>query len=310
MKANHSLASRPLDVEALRRAHPLPTIAGTMIKLDRVGGEWKGCCPFHADRSPSFTIYDSGRRFQCFGCGASGDVLDFVQRVHGVGFRAAAELLGTGTLPSVHIAAPEAKDAADRIADALAIWRAAQPVEGTPAETYLRSRGLYLPLPNSLRFTTLRYGKGDRIFPVLVAAVASADHHLTGIQRTYLRADGTGKADVPKPKLSLGKVAGGAIRLAPCARNLMVTEGLEDGLTLAQELGRTVWVACGASMLPRMVLPAGGRSVTIGGDNDEAGRAAARKAADAFRHRGIASRMFFPIDAKDFNQELMDRIMP
>ena len=307
MTADLSRANRPLDVAALRRAHPLQIIAGTMIKLERVGGEWRGCCPFHADRTPSFTIYDGGERFQCFGCGASGDVLDFVQRVHGVGFRDAAELLGAGTLPSVHLAAPEVKDDEQRIADALAVWRSAEPVRGTLGETYLRSRGLHLSLPESLRFASLPYGKGARTYTVLIAAVASADDRLTGIQRTYLDPSGTGKADVPKPKLSLGKVAGGAIRLTPCARNLLVTEGLEDGLTLLQELGQAVWVACGASMLPRMVLPAGVGSVAIGGDNDDAGRRAATMAAEAFRHRGIVTRVFFPLDAKDFNQELMER---
>jgi DNA primase len=115
-----------------------------------------------------------------------------------------------------------------------------------------------------------------------------------------------GKAAVPKAKLSLGRVSGGAIRLAPCAASLVVCEGLEDGLTLQQELGRAVWVAAGASMLPSMAFPPNVRSVAIGGDNDEAGRMSARKAADSFARRGIESRVFFPVDAKDFNQELME----
>lgn len=47
---------RQLDLAALRLAHPLPEIAAGSIKLQRSGDEWKGCCPFHADSSPSFTI--------------------------------------------------------------------------------------------------------------------------------------------------------------------------------------------------------------------------------------------------------------
>lgn len=52
------------------------------VQLREEGGEFKGPCPFHADKDPSFTIYDSedGQRFKCFGCGASGDILDFYQR--------------------------------------------------------------------------------------------------------------------------------------------------------------------------------------------------------------------------------------
>lgn len=137
--------------------------------------------------------------------------------------------------------------------------------------------------------------------------MASADDKLVGIQRTYLAPDGQGKASVPKPKLSLGRVSGCAIRLAPCAASLIVCEGLEDGLTLQQELGRAVWVAAGSSMLPNMIFPAGVREVAIGGDADDAGRNAAKKAREIFAHRGIRTRTFFPSGAKDFNAEIMGR---
>ena len=69
-----------IDLESIRRSNPLQDIAGRLVPLRAAGEEWTACCPFHADRSPSFTIYDAGRRFHCFGCGATGDVLDFVQR--------------------------------------------------------------------------------------------------------------------------------------------------------------------------------------------------------------------------------------
>lgn len=303
--ANRS-ASAPLDLEELRANHSLPSIVGASVKLIRAGSEFKACCPFHSDRSPSFTIYAGGRRFQCFGCGAQGDVLDYLMRLHNVGLRDAAAMLTGGNLPSVHIAPAPVDDGADRIAEAKAIWRAARPASGTLAESYLRARGLHLPIPDSIRFARLRYGTKGAEHPVLVAAVASAEGKLIGIQRTYLNASGTGKAAVPKAKLSLGRVSGGAIRLAPCSTSLVVCEGLEDGLTLQQELGLTTWVAAGASMLPAMIFPEGVRSVAIGGDNDEAGRLSARKAAETFAHRGIESRVFFPAEAKDFNQELME----
>lgn len=297
-----------LDLDAIRQAHPLPAVAGAVVKLRRAGAEWKACCPFHADRSPSFTIFDGGRRFQCFGCGASGDVLDFVQQLHGCGLRDAAEMLGGGDLPSIEIAPLPANDQGDRLDEARSIWRNAEPAPGTLADTYLRSRGLTLPIPESIRFARLRYGTKGREYPCLVAAVAGADNKLSGIQRTYLAEDGRGKADVPKAKLSLGRVSGGAIRLAPASAKLIVTEGLEDGLTLQQELGLAVWVAAGASMLPSMRFPEPVREVAIGGDADEAGRASAMKAAETFAARGLTSRVFFPVDAKDFNQELMEGV--
>ena len=295
----------PLNLEAIRLSNPLPAIVGASVKLFRAGNEYKGCCPFHDDRSPSFTIFADGTRFYCFGCGASGDVLDYVQRSNGVGLREAADMLGAGSLPSVDVRPIPAPDDRHRIEEARTIWRNAVPAAGTPAESYLRARGLHLPIPASIRFARLPYGKRGREYPCLIAAVGSVDNKLVGIQRTFLNDAGTGKAAVPKAKLSLGRVSGGAIRCAPCAAALVVCEGLEDGLTLMQEMGRAVWVAAGASMLPNMLFPDGVRSVVIGADGDETGEAAARKAADAFTGRGHQVRTIRPLDGfKDFNAEL------
>lgn len=295
-----------IDLEAVKRSISLVGVAQQAgVKLRKAGSEWKACCPFHSDRSPSFTIFDGGRRFQCFGCGASGDVLDFVQRAHSVGLREAAEMVGRGSVPALSIAPVEHTEVErDTVAEAVAIWRGAGPIKGTVAETYLRRRGLKLILPESLRFARLRYGHSGPTHPCLVALVAGADNMPTGIQRTYLEESG-GKAKVSKPKLSLGRVSGGSIRLAPCAAMLTVCEGLEDGLSLQQELGRAVWVAAGASMMPNMRFPAGVRDVVIGADGDEAGEREARKAAAAFTERGIKSRIIRPLEGfKDFNAEL------
>ena len=295
-----------LDLESIRDANPLPSVVGGVVKLHRAGREWKACCPFHADRSPSFTIYAGGKRFCCFGCGAEGDVFDFVSKLHGVGLRGAAILLGKGDVVTTEVAPlPPADDAGDRVDEARTIWRAASPAQGTLAETYLRWRGLSITIPPTIRFASLRYGKRGREYPTLVAAVSGDGGRLTGIQRTYLADNGKGKADVPKAKLSLGKVRCGAIRLAPVARKMVVTEGLEDGLSLQEALGAPVWVACGASMLPSLRFPDFVRDIAIGGDNDEAGRAAADKAAKAFAERGHGVRVFYPTAPyKDFNDEL------
>lgn len=296
-----------LDLDAIRGANPLPAIVGAVAKLKAVGGEWKACCPLHNERTPSFTIFDGGNRYQCFGCGAGGDVIDFVQALHGVGLREAATMLGSGDLPTIEVAPAREREESNRTAEALAIWRAAGPVEGTPAETYLRWRGITIDAPLSLRYASLPYGRGGSPLPCLVCCVSSPDGPLQGIQRIFLAPDGGGKADVSAPKLSLGKVSGGAIRLGPLdGGELVVCEGPEDGLSLLQVLGRPVWVAAGASMLPAMRFPERVRSVAIGGDGDEPGRVAARKAAEAFARRGVSARVFFPAAGKDFNQELLE----
>jgi DNA primase len=296
-----------LDLDAIREAHPLPAVAGAVVKLRRAGAEWKACCPFHSEKTPSFTIYSSGERFFCFGCAAQGDVLDFIQKLHNVSLPEAANMLTGGDLPSIEIAPLPANDQGDRIDEARAIWRAAVAVEGTVAETYLRWRGITIEPPMSLRYAELPYGRGGGDLPCLVCCVSSHEGPLSGIQRIFLAPDGRGKADVPKAKLSLGKVSGGAIRLGPLdGGELLVTEGPEDGLTLLQVLRRPVWVAAGGSMLPSMRFPDAVREVAIGGDNDDAGRAAAAKAARSFAERWLSCRVFFPTAGKDFNSELME----
>ena len=295
-----------LDFDTIRTEHPLPEVVGAVTKLQRAGNEWKACCPLHADRTPSFTIYSRGQRFQCFGCGAQGDVLDFVQQLHGVDLQQAVRLLTGGDLPSVRMPAAPANDDGDRIAEARSVWEKAAPIQETLAETYLRARGIAIPLPPSLRFAALPYGKGNPV-PCLVAAVSNVDGQVQGVQRTYLNLKGTGKANVPVPKLSMGRVAGGAVRLAGAAERLTVCEGIEDGLTIAQETRQPVWVACGSSMLRNIVFPAGTRAVVIGGDNDSAGREAVEKAAASYAERGLVSSAFYPAAGfKDFNQQLME----
>ncbi len=67
-------------VASIRDRFPLSGVAAKAgVKLQRAGREWKACCPFHPDRTPSFTIYQDDRRAHCFGCGWTGDVLDFVK---------------------------------------------------------------------------------------------------------------------------------------------------------------------------------------------------------------------------------------
>ena len=290
----------------VRTRFPVSGVAAQAgVKLLRAGRELKGCCPFHPDRSPSFTIYADDRRFQCFGCGAEGDVLDFVQRAYGVKLLDAIGMLDGGALRELEQQRVVATPKADWSRAARSIWAEAASVTGTPGEAYLRRRGITMEMPHTLRFARLRYPQEQSRRPVLVSAVCSPDGELTGIQRTFLTEDGE-KADVPEVKLSLGRVAGGAIQIGPATASLVVTEGLEDGLTLAQALGRSVWVSAGTAMLPRMELADVTRAVVIAADGDAPGEAAATKAAHAFTAAGRKVRIMRPAAGfKDFNAELM-----
>lgn len=92
-----------VDVADVRRRHPVQdVIAAEGVELHRSGRGWMGCCPFHEDSTASLSVAGVQDRFHCFGCGASGDVIDFVGRLRGLGFRdAVAHLDGTsvGRMP-------------------------------------------------------------------------------------------------------------------------------------------------------------------------------------------------------------------
>lgn len=294
-----------LDFSAIRAAASISVVARRYVKLVGAGREWKACCPFHEDRTPSFTINDEKGFYHCFGCGAHGDVLDLIQAFERVDLRRAAEIAGAVDAAHARAQEPRQTDDAQRIELARTVWNDTQPIGGTPGETYLRSRGIICAIPDTIRFARLPYGKRGPTHPCLVAALTDLSDRLTGIQRTFLNAAGTGKASVPKPKLSLGRIRGGAIRLAPVAAELVIAEGLEDALTLQQELGSAAWATAGAENLRSLELPLPVRSVIVGADSDVAGEQSAREAAQRFAREGRRARIIRPEPGfKDFNAEL------
>ena len=75
------MALPPTFLDELRARTPLSALVGRRVKLSKSGRNWKGCCPFHTEKSPSFYVYDDG--FHCFGCGAHGDAVTFVMQNRG-----------------------------------------------------------------------------------------------------------------------------------------------------------------------------------------------------------------------------------
>ncbi|KXV71571.1 DNA primase [Acetobacter cerevisiae] len=80
-------------LDELRARTPLFSVVGRRVKLARSGRNWKGCCPFHGEKTPSFYVYDD--HFHCFGCGVHGDVISFVMQMEGKSFPEAVEELAS-----------------------------------------------------------------------------------------------------------------------------------------------------------------------------------------------------------------------
>jgi DNA primase len=81
------------DIERVRAATDFVAVAGEHIALKRAGRRWQGLCPFHAEKSPSFSINAEEGLYYCFGCGKGGDVITFVREVEHLEFAEAVERL-------------------------------------------------------------------------------------------------------------------------------------------------------------------------------------------------------------------------
>ena len=197
-------------------------------------------------------------------------------------------------------------EAEKRAAQAKRVWQEAQPIAGTPAETYLRKRGITCPLPRTLRFHgSCWHGATAKRHPALVAAVQGAG--MAAVHRTYLRPDGTGKADVNPAKAMLGATAGGAVRLTEAQGPLVVAEGIETALSLASGLlGRpaTIWAALSTSGIRGLRLPPQPRRLTIAPDGDAAGREAANALAERAHALGWQVSLLPAPDGRDWNDIL------
>ena len=143
--------------------------------------------------------------------------------------------------------------------------------EGTLAESYLRSRGITIEVPASLRFLPdALYQEGDdrQKLPALIAPIQIETRTLMGVHRTYLADDGASKAEVAKAKKMLGSAKGGAVRLAPVADRLGIAEGIETALSVMQADGIATWAALSATGMKEIIIPPNVREVVIYADND------------------------------------------
>ena len=165
------------------------------------------------------------------------------------------------------------------------IWKATRPLAGTVAEAYLDARGVgHVAGVRALGFhPALSHPSEPGRFPALVAGVQDSSGRFLGVQRTYLAADGSGKAAVDPARASLGSLAGGAVRLAESVDGrLLLGEGIETtaAAVLVLDWQGGAWATLGTSGLRAVELPEHVRDVTIVADRDAGGlRAAAVLAA-------------------------------
>lgn len=97
--------------QELRQRLPLSAWIGKKVKVTRAGAEYKACCPFHHEKTPSFTINDQKQFYHCFGCGAHGDIITFAMEINNLPFMEAIEMLAAEAGLQVPQQTPEQKRA-------------------------------------------------------------------------------------------------------------------------------------------------------------------------------------------------------
>jgi hypothetical protein len=292
---------------------------------DSDGGRYVCRCPFHDERTPSFTIWPD--HFHCYGCGAHGDVIEAAMRLGKLSFQAAVDRLRRDTGVDHVLTAEErqelerrrqqrerkaAEAAAAKLRASKRIIRETGPSPGSGVATYFAAR--HLPFPTQARdllfHRALEQWEPDSRnptkmvavarWPAMVAIVRDKTGAVVGIHRTYFDRDCKRKAPIDRPKRMLGDCAGGAVRLGPPAPKIGTCEGIETGIAFQSEYGVSTWCGLNTSGLAALELPdlPMGSEPIIGADKDQngAGESAARKAMARWLAEGRQPRLVMPND--------------
>jgi CHC2 zinc finger/Toprim domain len=236
---------------------------------DLIGSGDKICCPFHDDSTPSLQVYDD--HFHCYGCGAHGDLIDWLMMIEGMDRKQAIEALDSWDGPKV-----KPRKVVDHTPNALRLWERAKPIAGTLAQKYLvETRGIDLAqLPANID-EVLRFHRccpfNGHTYPCLLALMRNATTDApTGIHRIALTPDAK-KIE----RRMLGRA--GAVKLWPATDRLVVGEGIETVLAAATRIThrgaplRPAWSLLSGAGLTKLPIITGVENLIILVDNDKNG---------------------------------------
>jgi len=321
-------------VEDVRARTSMVSLIGQSVALKQKGGRWWGLCPFHKEKTPSFTVNEAQATYHCFGCGEHGDCFGWLKARHDLDFLAAVEELairaglvpdraGRAPLsPAPIVDRPDAEDQKrerqEKIAWARGLWASGVAATGTAVETYLAARGIDLDslpagIPPTLRFhPALKHSDSGQVFPAMLGAFQDPSRRLTGIHRTFLSPSGMGKAPVKSQKKMGGVCWGAAIRLCPAAADMGLAEGIETSLSVMSATGLPVWAAGSLGNMAAVDFPPVVKTLLLCLDNDGDADALDQTVAKAIAFhaaRGRLVKVARPPVGMDFNDLLTREVV-
>src|SRR6266851_2829352 len=279
------------------------------------GGWWRCRCPVHASRGPTLALRGgaNGLIVKCWAGCTTGDVLAELRR-RGLIYGDAGGIDARPDPAELECRRDaEARDQQRRIALARDMVAESLPPGGTVVETYLReARGVLgtAPMPPAIRYLPMAspyawHPPSGARRPVMLAVVEHEDHGVVGVHRTWLALDGSAKASIDPVRMSTGLIRGGAVRLAPASKLLMVAEGIETALAAMRVGELPARAALSSSGLRTLDLPSDLHDVIVLADGDKPGEAAASDCGGRWKGEGRRVRIARPPHGLDFNDLLM-----
>lgn len=183
------MAFPPQFLDEIRARLTLSEVIGKVIPIKKAGREFSACCPFHKEKSPSFTINDGKGFFHCFGCGAHGDVIGFTMRYENLSFAEAIDkLAGQAGLEVPKLTAREVQQASQQktlhqLCDEACLFfeKELHTARGRAAYDYLRQRGL-----NDEAMARFRLGYAPMAGDALVQHLLKQDYSVDDILKVGL----------------------------------------------------------------------------------------------------------------------------
>jgi len=316
--------TKPSDIVAQLSARTLAVCRYYLPNGQRVGNYWVvGDALNTPGRSMFVRLFrDYSRRpagrWTDAATGEYGDLLDIIRLAVPSGrfadALAEAESFLGGSTTSLHRFHADRPRRCNHMRQARLLYDGAGSIYGTLAESYLLGRAIVPALASGLRFVPHCYCRpsaesGRSAWPAIIAPVTDDYGGLTGVHRLYLDPCGPsdlrqGKAPLDRPKRSLGRVHGNAVRFGAAAQMIAVAEGIENALSIRTAMPRlTCHAALTAGNLASYRPPAIVSRLLIAMDDDDTGRWAAQALVDRSRHAGLSVTILKPRN-EDHNRDL------
>lgn len=326
-------------VEEIKSKCDIVDVIGRQIPLKKAGMHYRGACPFHQEKTPSFFVSASKQTFTCYGCGASGDVLEFVQRYHQLDFRSTIEKLAEEYGIEVNTGSFQSEKKKNELyelnREAASFFYRCFTGKPNPAYEYMKKRGLE---PNTLKkfgigyadaqwdslyryfmdkkvkpeilleLGLLSFSKGkyfDKFRDRVIFPIINTRGKVIGFGGRSL-GEGTPKyLNSPESIIFAKKSNLYGLNLTRQDINkeghAILVEGYMDVISLYQHGVRNVSASLGTALTENQaaMLKRYGQQVILAYDGDAAGQAAADRGLDILRKAGCKAKVLFIEDGKD-----------